>query len=328
MTRLSPDARSRLPGTRLLAFVRLWFDERTLSGVFEPLVADWQSEWQKAPRAARWRVRARGLAAFLVTAAFLTRRIALAPLPARLAGRVTRHVLLFCGLSVLIQGAVTYMKWPSAALPSTAWLFLLPALFTTLLPFAIVAGVDAIRCHEAWPDHVERRAAFKLVAVMTVWMVIGGGWVVPSANRQWQTAVDLANAGQPVAPWTRVGGLTTYQLLTGSDQDWRSTTLLFPGERRREFEQRASFALLPFLFLWIRWRLLDQGPTGWFVPPPISVIGAIAGSGVILLRALYRPFDAVTSPGLSAALWITVLLSLALANRSTDRSQAHKIIGS
>jgi hypothetical protein len=39
------------PGTRLLRFARMWFDEHTVAHVFEPLVADWQREWEEAPAA-------------------------------------------------------------------------------------------------------------------------------------------------------------------------------------------------------------------------------------------------------------------------------------
>lgn len=41
--RHAPSATS-LPGTRLLAFARLWFSPAIVAGVFEPLVADWQGE--------------------------------------------------------------------------------------------------------------------------------------------------------------------------------------------------------------------------------------------------------------------------------------------
>lgn len=206
---------------------------------------------------------------------------------------------------------LSYLNWRWAALPPSAWLFLMPALFITLLPFAMMAGVDAIRCHEAWPDHMQRRAAFKLVAVVTVWMVIGGGWVVPKMNQRWQNAVDSANASQRVATLTRVDGLSTHELLTASDPASRSTVLILPGERRRELEHRVSFALLPVLLFWIRWRLLDVGSTGWFVPLPLSVIGAMATSGVILLRALLGPLGSAVSPRQYVGIWITVLLFIA-----------------
>lgn len=297
-----------MPGTRLLAVAARWFEPAVVARVFEPLVADWQREWLDASRTQRPFVRGRGTAAFVFAALCLAPRTALAPLPASLSSRPVRHVLLFCAIGVVVQGGLSYLNWRWAALPPSAWLFLMPALFTTLLPFAMMAGVDAIRCHEAWPDRLQRRAAFKLVAVVTVWMVIGGGWVVPKMNQRWQNAVDSANAGQSVARLIRVGGLSTYELLTLDDHASRSTVLILPGERRRELEHRVSFALLPVLLFWIRWRLLDVGSTGWFVPLPLSVIGTMATSGVILLCALLRPVGSTASPRQYVGIWITVLL--------------------
>lgn len=314
-----------LPGTRLLAFASRWFEPAVVASVFEPLVADWQREWQEAARTRRPIVRGRGAAAFVLAALCLVPRLALAPLPAPLSWRLIRHVLLYCTIGVVVQGAFAHVNWRWAALPPSAWLFLMPALFTTLLPFAMVAGVDAIRCHESWPDQLQRRAAFKLVAVVTLWIVIGGGWVVPKMNQRWQNAVDSANAGQAVAPLIRVGGLSTYELLTVGDHASRSTFLIFPGERRRELENRVSFALLPVLLLWIRWRLLDVGSTGWFVPPPLSVIGAMATTGVIVLRALRGPLGSAASPRQYVGIWITLLLFSAAA--VVGRKAGHRPTG-
>ena len=157
-----------------------------MSTVFEPLVADWQREWQDgaAARLGRWcelAARRRSHDRHHLDA---TDRAGAPADTVRRPGH--RHVLLYCALSVVIQGALTYVTWRSTAPPPSAWLCWIPALFTALLPFAMVAGVDAIRRHDAWPEHVQRRAAFKLVAVATVWMVLGGGWIAPATNRQWQ----------------------------------------------------------------------------------------------------------------------------------------------
>ena len=49
----------------VLAFASRWFDEATVRGTFEPLIADWQHEWQHAPSStiARARIIAGGSAA-------------------------------------------------------------------------------------------------------------------------------------------------------------------------------------------------------------------------------------------------------------------------
>jgi hypothetical protein len=56
-----------LPGMRLLAIARLWFDKATIDRVFEPLVADWQAEYASAPAAERRRIWFRGLTALFTT---------------------------------------------------------------------------------------------------------------------------------------------------------------------------------------------------------------------------------------------------------------------
>ena len=51
--------------SRALAFASRWFDAATVQRTFEPLIADWQREWQDARRSRRARVSMRGLAAFI-----------------------------------------------------------------------------------------------------------------------------------------------------------------------------------------------------------------------------------------------------------------------
>jgi hypothetical protein len=55
-----------LPGTRALAIASQWFDPRTVSTVFEPLVADWQRQWLDAAPPKRARTWLHGAAAFCV----------------------------------------------------------------------------------------------------------------------------------------------------------------------------------------------------------------------------------------------------------------------
>ena len=92
-----------MPGTRLLALVSRWFEPAIVAGVFEPLVADWQREWQAAPRAARVMVRARGTIAFILTALRLAPHLALAPLPAPLPGLLMVSVLAVCAAGPVVE---------------------------------------------------------------------------------------------------------------------------------------------------------------------------------------------------------------------------------
>ena len=245
--------------------------------------------------------RARGTAAFIFSAVRLTPQMMLAPLPGSLSRRVSVRVLAMAAGMAATHQAIAYSNWQQAPLPLSAWLLQLPRGFTFALPFAMLAAVDAIRCYEPWPDHIHKRAAITLLAIVTLWMVVGGGWLVPTMNHRWRNAVDSANAGQPVAPLAGVEDLSTYELLTLADHVHPLTAVVRPGERGREIENRLSFALLPILLLWIRWRSLDAGSTGWFVPLPLSVIGAMAMAGVIFSRALMTPFARRRRPGNTSA---------------------------
>ena len=308
MKRSQVDHARTAPGTRLLAIARAWCTPATVSSVFEPLVADWQREWLAAPRPSRPMVRARGAAAFIVTALCLAPQIAWTPLPGPLSRRVGTRLLLMAAVLAATHTAITYSNWQQAPLPLSAWLLRMPTVFTMFLPFALMAAVDAIRCYEPWPDHVQKRAAVKLLVIVTLWMVVGGGWLAPAMNHRWRNAVDSANAGQPVAPLAGVEELSTYELLTLGDHVHPLTAVVRPGERGRELENRLSFALLPILLIWIRWRLLDAGSTGWFVPLPPSVIGAMAIVGVIFSRALTTPFGPSASPRQYVGVTIILLL--------------------
>ena len=284
-----------MPGTRLLAFASHWFEPAVVASVFEPLVADWQREWQAAPTDLRPLVRLRGTAAFALTALRLTPPMVLAPLPGSLSRRVSARVLGMAAAMAATHMAITYSNWQQAPLPFSAWLLQMPRGFTFTLPFAMAAAVDAIRCYEPWPTHIQRQAGIRLLAIVTLWMVVGGGWLAPAMNHRWRNAVDSANAGQLVAPLAGVEDISTYELLTLPDHVRLLTAAVQPGERAGEIENRVSFVLLPILFFWIRWRLLDAGSTGWFVPLPLSVIGAVATTAVILARVLLSPFGSAAS---------------------------------
>lgn len=317
-------APATLPGTRLLASARLWFPPAFVSGVFEPLVADWQREWHAAPTNKRPLVRLRGTAAFAITALRLTPQMVITPLPALLSRRVSARILAMAGAMAATNLAIAYSNWQQAPLPLSAWLLQMPRGFTLLLPFTMVAAVDAIRCYEPWPDHIQRRAAIRLAALVTLWMVVGGGWLAPAMNHRWRNAVDAANAGQPVAPLTGVEELSTYELLTLPDHVHPLRAVVRPGERAREIENRVSFALLPILLIWIRWRTLDTGSTGWFVRLPASVIAAAAATTIILARAMMSSAGSAASarPLVGVTIIVSLLIVAMLGGRRSFRRTA------
>jgi hypothetical protein len=73
---------------RALAFASRWFDAATVRGTFEPLIADWQREWQDAMPSRRAWTSARGLVAFICAVIVSGPRIALTPAPTSVTDRV------------------------------------------------------------------------------------------------------------------------------------------------------------------------------------------------------------------------------------------------
>ena len=78
---------------RALAFATRWFDDATVRRVFEPLIADWQREWQDAQPRQRRRVSLRGIRAFVLAVMVSSPQIIVTSAPGvtnRVASRVTR----------------------------------------------------------------------------------------------------------------------------------------------------------------------------------------------------------------------------------------------
>jgi hypothetical protein len=311
---------------RLHAFASRWFDRATVTGVFEPMLADWQREWFDAtPSRRRWIVM-RGYAAFVATAIVSWPRAAFAPIPGRLARRIAIKVCLFCACVAAAEAGI-YLWDPTAYhdaalfVPPASWPYVLPSLLTLALPFAMVPGVDAIRCFEDLPDHLQRRAGLKLVFAATLWMVIGGGWLVPAANQQWRVEVAAANpALRDRPPLKGARELTTPELFVASDAQF---PLIRGGERQREINLRLSLAILPLLLVWMRWRLLTQGSQAWGVSLSASVIGVGVFAGYFLLVAFDGMVEARLGVRPGFGLWPTLVV-FALAGLAEQRRRRRR----
>jgi hypothetical protein len=178
-----------LPGTRLLAIARLWFDESSIRDVFEPLVADWQREYVEAPtRRARQAHYWCGAASFAITLSRCAPRVLL-----RLhSGRDFRTALAaIAGFSLLgVALNVLLWDWPSnlTRYPSASWPFLAPAFIVGSAPYAMLPLALLIRARAR-----DRRHARVLVTQLTIaqlaFIVLFGGWLVPKSNQEYRTIV-------------------------------------------------------------------------------------------------------------------------------------------
>ncbi len=173
---------------RALAFVSRWFDEATVRRTFEPLIADWQREWQEASPAGRARVSLRGLAAFICAVHRVESSDRQTTAPSSVTNRVATRIARFTlpAATLLIIPFVTDARSESGSVAlhpvdraAGAW--------SLAFPFAMVGAVDAIRGHEPLPPHVERAVVAKLAhASPSLFMVCFHGWVVPAANQAWR----------------------------------------------------------------------------------------------------------------------------------------------
>lgn len=274
-----------VPGARLLAIASRWFDASSMSSVFEPLVADWQREWINATPSRRALIRGRGVAAFACAVAVSMPLILSANTPRPVVRSMLARIALFTAAFSVMLSLPMIMELDPLWRETPILLVALPAAVALALPFAVGAGVDAIRrSRPVLPPHVERAAAVKLAIAGCAVMFVLLGWTLPAVSQQWRAAI--ATAASP-APERGLREFTIVELVT-DPWLWRPGSLRFaiggPNQRgrevRREITQRLSLTALPMLIVWIRWRMIDTA--GRYRPLPISVIGAMMLTGFLL----------------------------------------------
>ena len=194
--------------SRAFAFASRWFDDGTVRGTFEPLVADWQREWQEAPASSRRWVAIHGLFGFIHAVVVSSPSILLTKAPSS----VTNLVVLRIG-SFTMVGTIAIMGLQLAlgagAVQGGRLLFLVPSTLIAIFPFAMTGAVDAIRRGRLLPPRVERAAILKVAIGAVLFMTVFGGWVVPAANQAFRVSMRPAAA----APVRSVRELTTVQLI-------------------------------------------------------------------------------------------------------------------
>lgn len=266
------------PGHRALALASRWFDPATVRSVFEPLIADWQREWQDAPPGQRLHISIRGRAAFICAFAASSSRIVAAPAPSTVTSRVVSRIATVTAIISLLLLAPMLFSW----LQGDMIFFALPGLLTLAFPFSLISAVDAIRRFEPMSPHVERAATAKLALVAMLLMFGFGGWIVPAANTVMRAG--MAPPGINFAP-RGLRELNTYELVvapsraTASENGPTSREALI----RRELSTRASMTILPALFIWLRWGALNRPRRKWYAPLPSSLATLTAFVGYMAL---------------------------------------------
>ena len=199
-----------------------------------------------------------------------------------------------------------------------AWLlmWLVPGAVVLAFPFAMGFAVDGVRRH-ARATPAERIAMVRAAIVAVVFMILLGGWIVPAANQQFRLTVKND-------PWhTPARGareLTTPQLI---EAPWlaRAEGPLYPDAIQRELHNRASFALLPIVLIWLRWRALDHPSPQWLLPAWLSATVTI---GIYFsLRENDIRIESLLGLERGAAAWVPLVVFLAIGwirDRAAARS--------
>ncbi len=246
----TPATPSRpLPGTRLLRWAGDWFDPATVSGVFEPLVADWQHEWQRASTS-RGRAMAslRGQWAFLVSAGRLAPGLLVSPMPLGLATALFVRVTACVVLASLLLLAPFVLDYRSAdargTLPLWSMLWhLLPSTVTVALPFAVIGAVDVLRSKLPAPHARGRKAALQITLLAVGVMVLAAGWWTANSNQQFRELMASRFTSSPPPRGPRE--LTIVEL-------FRHAPIPLA-----EINSRLTLILLPLLLITLRWKALS-----------------------------------------------------------------------
>ena len=261
------------PGHHALKLAHRWFDPATAHSTFEPLVADWQREWYDATVTRRYQVLGKGWLAFLTAVIVSFPRIAMTSTPPAVINRIVSRIAIVTVVISLILLGLALRTW----MPGDMIVYGLPGLLVLALPFSLVSAVDAIRCFEALPPHVERAIAAKLALVATLLVFAIGGWVVPDANGVMRRGMvpqgfEVSSRG--------VREATTYDLIfePSSVTAIENARIDHATIVRRELIIRASMVILPTLFIWLRWGALDRPRRRWSpLSPGLATLTAMIG---------------------------------------------------
>jgi len=168
------------------------------------------------------------------------------------------------------------LKGASWAL-SSLFLLALPSAMGLAFPFAMTGAVDSLRRHQTLPGHIQRSALLKIGAFAVTFMLFFTGWIVPAASRTARTAMNPPGMDEPLR---MMRDLTTYELIF----DPARASVFDPGtylasrsqSLNRELNQRAAFAAMPIVLLWLRWSALSRPRKRWLAPLPEVAATAIA----------------------------------------------------
>jgi len=311
-----------VPGTRALAFVTRWFDPSTVSGVFEPLIADWQREWRDAAGFARFGVRIRGGSALLLSMIAASPNVLFAPWPANTLRRVMTRVTIWTTVvtALMLMPFVIDLKGRvNVGVFLYLLVLLLPQAAALAFPLAITTIVDVIRTAPR-PTREERIAAVRFAIAACSLMLVLAGWVYPASNQHFRVTASRPVHGTSIGPGLAPGLRELSIFYLSRDESlkselWRDGRELWPTGRaeavRSQIASRTSMMVLPIVLMWARWRSLLLPRGHWYSPLPLALSAPLLfGSYMFLLRGFADSVYAPRWTGPFLALTILVVASL------------------
>jgi hypothetical protein len=249
---------SRVPPTTVTALncLRLWFDERTVASVFEPLVADWQCDVATARSSAKaWRRRLAGGAALILSAVQLAPRACVHD--AAGTGRFVAAVLL---ATILLPVGVLVGPYLAHGPAVVGWL--LPPVLAGVLPFALLPlGMRLSR----WPvaGDVRRRLAVRWVTLACGLQAILLAGAASSASTGLYATTAVAPAVYAALGWRlgrHIGPIGNWRLAFWWIALAMTSWVLWSARRTLGVPLEAA-ALLPLCFALLVTTLLGPGNT-------------------------------------------------------------------
>ena len=263
---------------RALAFASRWFDEATVRRTFEPLIADWQREWQEASPSSRARVSVHGLAAFIFAVIVSSPSLAATRAPKTVTNRIAVRMTRFIALVSVVLLSPMLMQLARDGRYGILVLTMLPSTITTAFPFALIGATDAIRRTQPLAANVERALAVRLAIVSMLFMIVFSGFVVPASKQAFR--VVQTEGGAPVIRAVRE--LTTWQLITDPTMAAPQQPFTGGADRavriQRELNDRAVLAIVPVFLIWLRWVAIGRGRGKWWspLPAPLATMSGFA----------------------------------------------------
>lgn len=326
-----------VPGQRALAFVSRWFEPDVVSTVFEPLIADWQRQWDESGPSQRPLVWIGGTSALVTSALVATPRALAVPWPDGTRLRILRRVTFWTlALSTLlsIPFMIEFGRHFDIRVSAYLLLLILPSSAALALPVAFATIVDLLRTSQQ-PTHQARVAMLKCAIASLAVMLVLVGWVFPASNQQYRVSSNRAFTGRLNSPGP-ARGLRELSIVELLQDDTNCRQWLGKGDpvfdqwcqtrvdpKAGELSKRLALSLLPIAMMWMRWRALRLPRGHWYSPFPAMLSAPLLfASCMFLWSVAYTVVDGVALAAAYGQSWTGPWLAtavLAIASIGIDR---------